>query len=296
MAEPGIVSVVREPKISTVTLNVEQFQLMLSLGRRKPWLAPRTEAIHSLLAECEKDSQMKLVLDLLERFEFLSGDQLEGALDTIAKTIVETWGLDPANTRLFAASNDQEADGSQALLNALKAPFAPYGGWTAAGNFVNSLLNFEDHLEGVENIVLVDDFIGTGRTVNRRVEWIRKKLAELGRNAHVYVCTLAAMKFSQPLLTKAGLQCFASIWLGKALSDHFKGEDLVSALGDMDLMEQQLARMANGAKLARFRLGFDRSEAIFSAQGYNVPNNVLPIFWWSKSVSGPRKPLLPRLT
>ena len=285
----------RETRTSTASLSREDFDVLFNLGVAQPWLQTRTEAIHCLLAECRTAKQMKLVLDLLRRFQFLDGPRAERCLSEIATQIADRWALDPLETLLFATCRDQAPDGSQALLNAIKSPMAGKSGWTES-RFRNSLSDFRNAARGISNVVLIDDFIGTGNTVEKKVSWIRKELAAIGESSKfVCVCALAGMEFSQKRLDLLGIKYFSANWLRKSLTEHFVGNELKVAYADMEALEGQLSETIGRRRLADHRLGYGASETIFAASGYDVPNNVLPIFWWERSSTGVRPPLFRRI-
>jgi hypothetical protein len=45
-------------------------------------------------------------------------------------------------------------------------------------------------------------------------------------------------------------------------------------------MEDRLAAVGRRGKLKNHRLGYGRTESLFSRKGGNTPNNVFPVFWW----------------
>jgi hypothetical protein len=79
---------------------------------------------------------------------------------------------------------------------------------------------------------------------------------------------------------------FACIWLSRGISDAYVGDTLVERTQSMIELEALLAESFRGRKLSLYNFGYRRSEALYSLEAYNIPNNVFPIFWWPSLKSG----------
>ena len=64
------------------------------------------------------------------------------------------------------------------LLQNIKNKFAQRNGWTEF-SFINSLPVAANKINSGSNIILLDDFIGTGYTIVRKYRWLLKVLEKL---------------------------------------------------------------------------------------------------------------------
>jgi hypothetical protein len=212
----------------------------------------------------------------------------------VVEHIEKVWGLCPGNTKIVALSEGTEADGSQMFLQSLKNKFeAP--GWTEA-NFINTLpVGMHKAVNG-DNLVLVDDFIGTGSTAERKVKWLSNKLAERGiQNVKTYLVTTAGMKFARSRLDNLEIEYYSPSWLKKGISDRFDGYERSDAIAWMKHLEHKLAKCKKQEECV-YTLGFGGSESLYAIEAFNVPDNVFPVFWWPTLANGQaRRPLFRRL-
>ena len=79
---------------------------------------------------------------------------------------------------------------------------------------------------------------------------------------------------------------FACLWLRRGISDVYEGNELVARTQSMTEIEELLGKSFKGRNLATYNFGYKRSEALFSLEAHNTPNNVFPIFWWPVLNSG----------
>jgi hypothetical protein len=252
------------------------------------WLEPLSEALGELWNLCENDTEHELIEDLINRYTCLDLSSLDSIGDTTAKQVCVDWGLLPATTLLVATSDNSEADGSQLFLQSIKNKFAGYEDWREA-NFCNNVKSSIDLLSKVTNVILMDDFIGTGNTIGRRIVWYRKKLKEKGleKKVRLFVISIAGMEFSKSTLDSYNIDYFCPVWLKKGISDFYTGAELVKYQAAMEAIEARLEPVVKSLHLPEF--GYKKSEALFAIAHFNVPNNVFPIFWWPEEIPNKRR-------
>ncbi len=256
------------------------FIKLYDITKKQPWLEYESEALLELWNICDLGSEQDLILNLLERIKYLNSRDVDQQCKEIAKKIIFDWNLKPENTYLVATSKNSDADGSQSLLQLLKNKFAPNTGWTEK-NFINSLPIGAYKIINNDNIILIDDFIGTGDTIIRKIEWVRKKLFQRGINQYnLMICALAAMEFSISKLDTMDAKYCIPLFLKKGISDFYDGADLSSAIINMTNLEDKLNRKYKKLNIIDYYFGYKRSETLFAMESYNIPNNVFPIFWW----------------
>jgi hypothetical protein len=280
---------------SATKIDPSIFKILLELTRIQPWLENTSEELAELWNYCTSDSERGLVEDLIRRYIYLDSSGLKQAGTEVATHICEIWKLNGSDTLIVAVSDNSEPDGSQMFIQSLKNKFVDYDNWDK-DNFINRIGDSINKLNGIKNVVLVDDFIGTGKTVTRRINWYKKKLEEndLDEKVNVYVCSIAAMEFSIELIDESKVDYFCPVWLKKGISEHYTGINLTAAIDDMNNLESRLEPIVRGKTLPNF--GYDKSEALFAIEPLNVPNNVFPIFWWQEErIKKKRKTIFKRI-
>lgn len=265
------------------------YRKIFDLVRQKEWLESRDNQLVTLLNTCDTDRQQALIFDLISRFHYSGDIDLRRSAARIAEKISKEWKLSALETRIVAIADKDEADGSQFLTQALRQHFSRNEGWSSA-NFLSQITAIASFGPDIKNVVLVDDFVGTGTKISRKFKWAEKKLGELGCKTEIYICSMAAMEASKLVLNSLSGEYFSDIWLKKGISDHFEGDALVNARSDMHELEKKLDDLPSG-----YSFGFKESESIFYQEPFNVPNNVFPIFWWDRwNTSEFEKPIFNR--
>ena len=198
------------------------FNKLVGLSRSKDWLQADREsyALVELWNLCDLRQQQDLICSLLDNYTFINSTDLKEIGHKVVEQIEKVWGLCPGNTKIVALSEGAEADGSQMFLQSLKNKFeAPE--WTEA-NFINSLPIAMHKAVNDDNLVLVDDFIGTGFTAERKVTWLFTELARRGiQNVKSYLVTTAGMEFARSRLDNLGIEYYSPNWLKRGISDRF---------------------------------------------------------------------------
>ena len=264
----------------------DDFVKLMKLTLNQSWLEEESEALIELWNLCKFESEQALVFELLMKFKYLTSPEIQKHGKEIADHILNKWNLPSKGTRIIAISDKRDADGSQMLIQSIKNKFTA-NNWKE-NNFINNIGDGQRLTRKNYNIVLLDDFIGTGDTVERRFKWFHKKItAKNKENVSIYVVCLAALDIAKSKLDLLGIEYYAPIWLKKGISDYFNAKDLVKAKKDMKRLESNFAPKYNGQHMPSF--GYKRSETLFAIEAFNIPNNVFPIFWWPVLVNYQRR-------
>ncbi|RYD73130.1 MAG: hypothetical protein EOP84_22030 [Verrucomicrobiaceae bacterium] len=258
---------------------------MLSLVVDQPHLAARLNEVTSLIELLTDDAETALVLDLLKRANCYSGEENMRAATNVAECIAANWSLMPANTWLVARDIEEKASSADAALQLVRMCLTRVNATWASSNFLSTMDTLTALPEN-SNVVLIDDFIGTGRKVSEKVEWIR-------RNTHVrsiFIATFHSQQQAADTLTPIVDGYFSSITTRKGISDAF---DETMAAELRDLMKRIEIRF--GKISAKMSLGYRGSESLYFQLMWNTPNNVFPIFWTSQhQFDGSFRPILIR--
>ncbi|PLK44357.1 phosphoribosyltransferase [Emticicia sp. TH156] len=276
-------------------LSIDMFKYLYDIYFDVDWLKDdKDSAFVELWNLTDNDIQKDLIEFLIKKFVVINDELLGTVADGIVEQIISTWSLEATNTKLFAVCEDNTPDGSQALLQFLKNKFKyPW----VAGNFFNNLNAVEDNITDDVNIILIDDFIGTGKTIEYKYKTVLEKVRLSGcQNVKVRVATIGKMEFSNEKLSQAGIDNYSYYNFKKGISELWNGDNIDTVIAAMEDLERKLKSKSQGRKLSKHRFGYERSEAYFCWGQFNVPNNVFPIFWWPELKNGfRRKTLFSRL-
>ena len=267
--------------------------LRFTLFVKQPWLCERDRenALEDLFDLCTDMEEQSLLCELLHRFEFLDHSRRCKLLRKMVEHIVESYCQE--NTQVVASAIDTEADSSQSILQALKPEFAR-AGWDrvqTTSHLGKSVKRLATH----SNVVIVDEFVGTGSTMLKRVRDISQdyKLAvDEGRapkDYAVHVCAMVGMEQGMRRLQDRGVDAHAHLILKKGISSYYRGLEMKDACKRMLRLESELAQNVNEIEIPSF--GYGKSQALYGSDE-NTPNNVFPIFWWSTLNNGRRRRLL----
>ncbi|MEQ9441729.1 MAG: phosphoribosyltransferase [Cyclobacteriaceae bacterium] len=259
------------------------FKELLELSMDVKWLIRYNIQLATIWNLFKGDEERELIKTLLGRFTYLDSGDIMQITQKIRQTVIESWKLESTNTFFVATSDNPEADGSQAFIQSLKNNFASW----KERNFNNSVSNIED-FDNNSNIVLVDDFIGSGKTAIRRLKWVNDKLYELEKNkSRVYFIAIAGMEEGINNINKEFYEeLFVAHKLHKGISDYFSDSEKGKMLELMLTMEERLGAKYKRKKLRDFSLGYGKSEALYTVEALSTPNNVFPVFWWPVLADG----------
>lgn len=261
---------------ATDKIDVDDFTRLTRLHIEHTWLTYEPQALFELWCLSENDEQKNIIEFLIKNFSYIDGRSLADGCQLIANHIQNIWNLDATNTFLLATCDDSKPDGSQTLIQNLKNKFSV--NWKES-NFFNSIVSGANEIPTDTNIILVDDFIGTGDTITRKLQYLNKKIAERGLNViSVKIVSLASMNFSLDILDGLGVEYYSVHWLKKGISELVSNDKREVATKSMEELEKKLKKNYHGKQIPNF--GYKRSESLFALESNNIPNNVFPIFWW----------------
>ena len=205
-------------------LNRNEFTLLFSLLLRQSWLESKMRAVLDLLELCDDRDSQNLVCELLDRFLYLRDAQYNEAIDKIHEQIFEIWNLHPESTQIVALTGDHHSDSGERIAYDLKVVCG------AKGNEGVTLVNRYDrairHLSTHPNIVLVDEFVGSGRTLSGRIHTLKQTFAKQkpGINFSIRVCVVAGMSLSLDGIDQEGVDVFSVHRLNKGINENYRDE------------------------------------------------------------------------
>lgn len=267
----------------------DKFRFIYEIIDSQPWINDFEEELTHLFKFCDSYDEQMLLSHLLKEFFYLTDiKEREACLALNGK--IHEWKLSSTNTWIVAVANNHEVDGSSAGLQKLKNKIKPIEDWH--NRFISNIPTAIDSIKEDENVLLFDDFIGTGEKMLKKVNWIRKLLTQKGLDANkikIYTAGFAGMRFGLENFSKqSDCEIYAKHILLKGISDKFPSSQVNSYIEIMLSLENKLGEKYKKKKLSDYSLGFMRSETLYCGANDNCPNNVFPILWWPIIKDGTR--------
>jgi hypothetical protein len=218
-------------------------------------------------------------LTLLGNFKYLSNDYLGSLINDIVDYIIKDSGFEKHRTQIVSMSYDSDADSGQMVLYFLKNPIHAKD-WKEC-ELVNTIGKcYKKHRDdGRNQIVLVDEFVGSGQTLRNRVKELKNNI---NGEYSLKCCFIAGMDWVLKELEEEGIEVFCPLRLKRGISDYYNDENLRVAENLMLDLEISLQQEIAEKELFTYTFGYGVAEALYSLEGCNgnTPNSVFPIFWW----------------
>lgn len=267
--------------------NKEEFNSRLKLYFKQNWISAKKNELDELIAFCETKNNKKLIYSLLERFEYLDNFKLNYIYEELSDYIVNESEFCENKTQFLSMTMNEEADSSQKILDNIKH-YIFKKGWrniTTVNNFNKYIRHYQN---GKTQILLIDEFIGSGRTLLGRIDRIKR---EITGDFQLKCIFIAGMKDVVEKLSEDGIDIFCALELEKGITGFYSGQDLIEAEKNMLELENKLAQKINTKELSNYSFGYGKAEALYSMEGSlgNTPNSVFPVFWWLEDINGNKR-------
>lgn len=271
----------------------EDFQLVFELSTKQGWLIHRLkELTHLLFSECDTDQKRKLIVELLGRFTHISNDKYSQLIERLVDNIIGIQGLTDESCQVVAMAADSSSDSSQRVLYDLKLLFEQRG-WRKYRHVNQFSAAYRTYKQSPKhnNIVLIDEFIGSGQSAIGRVDGIKRQFTDAGVTDYkVYIRTLVGMEEGVHRVRDSGIDVEALILLDKGITDLSPVGQVPDQLEIMRELEKNLLSTYNEKDLPS--LGYGQMESLYTRDGGSTPNNVFPIFWWPFMLDGSERQIL----
>ena len=227
------------------------------------------------LMETMDENQVNLLLELTERYMWFSYNDYHSELRKIlirlyeqVLTLKKTLYIFP----IIKPENENETKSGHAvmyMLNGIKTSLPQYHDIK-----IETLNLFEDlksenlQLGEDDYLILVDDFIGSGNTLESTL----KKIAENESIQNKFsIASVVIQEETINSLTERNIHFVYGRTMQKGISSYYE-EPIVSAKKEiMTKIEDRIQ------KVKEYRFGYEKSEALVSM--IRTPNNTFPIFW-----------------
>lgn len=256
----------------------EDLLTLWELWNSCPWLKTVPENLEYLFSAFTAEDHRALIKNFLREFTYINKYQTAQLISSMASRIESHKKIDRENTYLVPRSNGRAADGSQKLLYDLVMGLGDYG-WEHGNS-----IKFRDVIESPrDNIVVVDDFVGSGKSMIDTLNYFRAELGKAGRDdVNISAFCIAGMEIAKDRLIDAGyIEVEFEITLQAAIGQKSSTPESDNATL-VSMQEGTLKSKVRGMKLKDYHLGYANAEALYYSADYRIPNSVFPLFWWGE--------------
>ena len=260
---------------------------------RNPWLAHRTnhEGFEDMWFDYKRKEEKLILKKLINSFKYLSNEEAEEQLyDHFIPWCIDK-DFQPNDTLFVGIRKHLYADGSSGFLQFMKGPLITTRQDWVDHNQISYYHHGKKYLRkgglgklGVKlkHLVLVDDFVGTGRTAYKQIMEVKKIIEEEKKEVNLYFVALAGMLAGRLKVKKTGVPILFCNTLRKGTTIVYEFAEREKMRHKIQKMERILAEVSGEMDLKTHSLGHGKSEALFSWNRLNIPNNVYPLFWWNR--------------
>ena len=264
---------------------------LLNLYPNQPWLAKQDQAVLDLAGLCKHVGHQSLLFELLERIQYFTQADYAEQTGDMLNSILQSWNPKRSETQFVATTVDDRPDSAQAVLYLVEKNLGDLG-WTNPKT-VNLMGKSVRNLVRYPNVIIIDDFAGTGTTIAKRIREFRKcydmEAAKQGSNFKytINVCILIAMEEAKQLIESLDIRIHVQRLFRKGISGHNEGPTLKQARKYMLELESVLNHNYGTKPFPRF--GWGEAEALVGFEERRTPNSVFPIFWWPELQEGKKR-------
>jgi hypothetical protein len=283
----------------------------IRLVKKQDWLDCRRhiEALDNLFKECSDDEEARMLLELVSRFVCPDDETFNTFYMNQAKNIVDDGAIKVDNCIIGPTTDDEKPNSSQHICNTFRNLLKSYGGkHFVTGHFYYIETFIKDFRENRIQVIILDDFIGTGETMVDKIEICRELVTanEYTKESNFKVLSFAAMERGKQYIEEHGVEVIAGCTLKRGITDFLAEPELSVAKRNMLRLESLILEPSD----YNYSFGYGQSEALYTKVMTRTTNpinsetdirleraqdNVFPIFWWNKYINRePRKTLLYR--
>lgn len=287
----------RVESIATQKFNKKQVDVLVETKRVAAWISSsQQKAVLQLLeVECHDNPVLKeVIIKLLKWVEMFRPDKYRADMCSALECLICKLGFEDAkpNTEIIGIIEGYQSDGcaipfslirntglyknvSPSFVNVEKVRLAK--GLSKVEKKKILIDNIASSIESrcskdLKNLILVDDFVGTGNKVLRYVEAIQ----QVYPNVNLAVLSLMSLESGAQTLKREQ----------KKRGFIFGCFEIVPQLNGERLTKEEvrtLARFEGKALRApsNYVLGYEKSMALSVIAGHAASNNVFPLFWFS---------------
>lgn len=226
----------------------------------------------------QNDDEYNLFFDLLNNFQWISLDEYyrlyKNLLSKFIRSLPNTGK--PHNVYIFPIikGNDEQKIKSGHSVSYIIKALLPRLDNKITIEIINNFSEFKSlQLGNNKNLLLVDDFIGSGETLNNCFDKIKTLNSTLlNKTDNIFILTIAITKNILNILNNYSI--LYEIMINKGISDFYTNDKLTIYKKSMSNIENRIFKLN---WLTKYSFGYNQQECLISM--LRCPDNTFPIFW-----------------
>lgn len=260
-------------------VELNTFMKLVSIFVKKKWteIDGYSDVLNRFgkLTEALKEEEIDLIIDLTDKYHWMSYNEYHTSIRTMLRELLSKALIGKKQLYIFPIIKLKDEDDLKSghivmkMIDSIKSSIDGF-------DKVNVILltKFDD-LESTnltmlpdDFLILADDYIGSGNTLNSTILEIAKN-PSIKNNYAVF--TVAIQQDAKTLLEAQNIELYNYTCLPKGLSGNYNSPELEQKMKIMDGLETRIP------KSKRYKYGYEKSEALITLM--RTPNNTFPIFW-----------------
>ncbi|SMY36059.1 phosphoribosyltransferase-like protein [Photobacterium andalusiense] len=269
--------------IANQVIDREAFYDIIDITDKHQWAKERYDELMNLWDLCYSRDERSLLKELIDDFFVLDKKEERFVSDEINKYFKKK-NLKSDKTFIVSVCDVGKNDGSLSGLKILSQKITPTNEWK--DSYINHISELKGKLNNCSNIVIFDDFIGSGNKIIKKYDWLAKVISNENLNIekfNIFIVSFTAMKFGIKIIKEnLNVEVYCPKELDKGISEKNSIIDRYFKIKLMLKIEKKLSDTYDNRPLSKYSLGYGKSESLYYWENISCPNNVFPIFWWER--------------
>jgi hypothetical protein len=227
------------------------------------------------LIDALKEEEIELIIELTDQYHWMTYNDYHTSIRTLLKLLYSNSLKSKKRLFIFPViklTDEKDIKSGHIvmkMIDSIKSSIDEFDNIK-----VILLKEFEDlkkeklNMDDDDFLILVDDYIGSGRTLNSTLQEINKN--DTIKNNYA-VFTVAIQEDAKKILENQNIELYHYLCLPKGISGSYNSPELEEKLKIMNSLENRIPQ------IKKYRHGYEKSEALITLM--RTPNNTFPIFW-----------------
>jgi hypothetical protein len=265
------------------------YQELTEIYFKNEWIRKGTnfKGFEDLWFDYDSKRSKYILKELISNFKYIEQEKAKIDTKTILKNALKNWNTQPNDTLFIAFKLDDFSDGSSIVLNFIRPILKEINKAWGNNNLYGDLksgLKAAKKKNNIKKVILIDDFVGTGSTAVKRINEVRKKFKSKKIDVEIYVFSLGGMEVGKRNINLIDIDYKCTYLIDKGSTISFPKPIREVVKKGIIEMEDLLYGHNNGE--SEYSLGYEKSEALYSWNVFNLPNNNYSVFWWNRYKNG----------
>lgn len=260
-------------------MNIENYQRLYKIFSDKNWHSKKEYNNIVFNNFCQllsnlNNKQQDLIIELTERYEWLSFSEYNATLIKIFESIPQEDIESINKIYLFPIVRVDEEDKTKSghgilfMLRGIRPFLQKFNKISFEEVEKYEYFNEEFKIKDTELIYLLDDFLGSGSTLDSTITELTNKNIPIDK---IRVISIASHIQAINYLQTKKIKYYTELITRKGITEYYTDDNI------RDEKTEIMKQIEKMLPTKKFNFGYGKSEALITL--YRTPNNTFPIFW-----------------